>query len=75
MQQMALNYSHPGTDATATCGYLEVSIQVFDGSTGEEALHHQQDAINEEGRSNAIDHVLDDVDPAERQMSRERPFL
>lgn len=66
-----LNYSYPGTDTTPTCGNLEVSIQVFDGSTREEALHHQQDAINKERRSNTVDHVLDDVNPAEWKITGE----
>lgn len=39
---------YPGADTASTGGDLEVSIQVFDGSTGEEALHHQQDAVDEE---------------------------
>lgn len=59
-----LTYSYPGTDTTSTRGNLEVSIQVFDGSTSKEALHHQQYAINKERRSNTIDDVLDDVNPA-----------
>lgn len=68
------NESYPGADTTSTCGNLEVSIQVFDGSTGEEALHHQQDAVNKEGRSNAVYDILDDVNPAGRKISREGWF-
>ena len=55
--------AHPGTDAASTGGDLEVSVQVLDGPTGEEALHHQQDAVHEEGRGDAVDDVLDDVNP------------
>lgn len=40
--------SYPSADAASTGGDLEVSIQVFNGSAGEEALHHQQDAVDEE---------------------------
>ena len=57
-------WSYPSTDATSAGGDLEVSIQVLNGSTGEKALNHQQDPIDEESRSNAVDHVLDNVNPA-----------
>lgn len=53
--------SYPCADTTSAGGDLEVSIQVFDGSAGEEALHHQQDPVDEECRCNAIDHILNDV--------------
>lgn len=71
MHHFMLNYSYPGTDTTSTCGNLEVSIQVFDGSTSEEALHHQQYAINKERRSNTIDDVLDDVNPERWKITQE----
>lgn len=40
--------SHPCTDAASTGGDLEVSIQVLDGPTGEEAFDHQKNAIHKE---------------------------
>ena len=57
--------SYPSADAASAGGDLEVSVQIFDGSAREEALHHQQDAVDEESRGDAVDHVLDDVDPGE----------
>lgn len=56
--------SYPSADAASAGGDLEVSVKVFDGSTGEEALHHQQDSVDEESRGDAVDHILDDVNPA-----------
>lgn len=55
-------HDEPGADAAAAGGDLEVAVQVLDGARGEEALHHQQDAVHEEGGRDAVDHVLEDVD-------------
>lgn len=55
--------TYPSTDATSAGGDFEVTIQVFDGTTGEESLDHQQDTVHEEGRGDAVDHVLDDINP------------
>lgn len=55
--------TYPSTNATSAGGDLEVAIQIFDGATGEESLHHQQDTIHKEGRGDAVDDVLDDVNP------------
>lgn len=57
--------SYPSADAASTGGDLEVSIQIFNGSAGEESLHHQQDAVDEKSRSDAIDHIFDYINPAE----------
>lgn len=57
--------SHPCTDTAPTGGDLEVSIQVLDGPTGKEAFDHQKNAIDEECRGNAIDHILDNVNAVE----------
>lgn len=59
--------SYPSADAASAGGNFEVSIQIFNGSTGEEALHHQQDAIDEKGRGNAVDHVLNNVNPVKKK--------
>lgn len=59
-----LRGSYPSADTASAGGDLEVSVKVFDGSTGEETLHHQQDSIDEEGRGDAVDHILDDINPA-----------
>lgn len=61
---------YPSADAATTGGDLEVSIQVFNGSTGEESLHHQQDAIDKESRSNPIDDVLDYINPTEQKAQK-----
>lgn len=71
MQHFTLNDSYPGADTTSTCGDLEVSIQVFDGSTSEEAFHHQQYAINKERRSDTVEDILDDVNPARWKITQE----
>lgn len=67
-----LNYeaviSHPCTDAASTGGDLEVSIQILDGSTGEEAFYHQKNAINEERRGNTVDHILYNVNAVEKKL-------
>lgn len=59
--------TYPGADASAAGGDLEVPVEVSDGAGGEEALHHEQDAVDEEGRRQAVDDVLEDVDPGERR--------
>lgn len=56
--------TYPGTDTSATGGDFEVPVKILDGSSGEEPLHHQQDAIDKEGRCDSVDHVLEDVNPA-----------
>lgn len=71
MHYFTWNDSYPGTDTTSTRGDLEVSIQVFDGSASEEALHHQQYAINKKRRSDPVDDILDDVNPARWRISQE----
>jgi hypothetical protein len=58
---------YPSTDATSTGGDLEVSIKVLDGSAGKEALHHQQNAVDKECRGDAIDHILNDVNPRKKR--------
>lgn len=55
--------TYPSADTASAGGDLEVAVQVFDGATGEESLHHQQDTVHKEGRGDAVDHVLDDVNP------------
>lgn len=67
-------WPYPSADAAATGGDLEVSIQVFNGSTGEESLHHQQDAVDKESRSNPIDDILDYINPIEKQKAQKYPF-
>lgn len=62
---------YPGADAAAAGGDLEVSIEIPDGTSGEEALDHQQDAVNEEGGSHAVDHILEDVDPGNKDRDRD----
>lgn len=62
--------TYPGAHAAAAGGDLEVPVEVLDGARGEEALHHQQDAVHEEGRCHAVDHVLEDVDPAGEDSDR-----
>lgn len=59
----SIGRSYPSADAASAGGDLEVPVQVFNGAAGEEALHHQQDAVDEERRGDAVDHVLDDVNP------------
>lgn len=62
--------SHPCTDAASAGGDLEVPIQVLNGSTGEEAFHHQKNTIDEECWGNAIDHILDDVNAVGEKWSQ-----
>lgn len=61
MHEVLPEISHPCTDAASTGGDFEVSIQVLDGPTGEEAFDHQKNAIHKERWGNAIDHILDNV--------------
>lgn len=59
-------YTYPSADTASAGGDLEVAVQVFDSATGEESFHHQQDTVHKEGRGDAVDHVLDDVNPVGR---------
>lgn len=55
--------TYPGAHTSAASGDFEISIEIFDGTCGEETFHHQQNAVHKEGSCDAVDHVLKDVDP------------
>lgn len=50
--------TYHSTDAASTNGGLELAVQFLDCAGGVEALGQQNDAVQEEKGSNAIDDVL-----------------
>lgn len=59
---LAVMFSYKCSEASSTSSDLELSIQVSDGSSGEETLNQQQNAKYKESSCKAIDDVLQDVD-------------
>lgn len=56
--------TYEGSDAASTDGGLEVTLQLlFDGAGGVEALGQQNNGVDEEEGGDAIDDVLEDLDP------------
>lgn len=58
---------YKGGQAASTGSDLELSIQIPDGSGGEEALHQQQDTEQKESGGQSVDDILQEVDAAERE--------
>lgn len=59
--------SYKGGQAASTGSDLELSIQIPDGSGGEETLHQQQDTEQKESGGQSVDDILQEVDAAERE--------
>lgn len=60
--------TYEGGDAASTDGGLEVALQLLlDGAGGVKALSQQDDGVDEEEGSDAIDDVLKDLDSAHTQ--------
>lgn len=55
--------TYPGTDTSATSGDFEIPIEILDGTSCKESLHHQQYAIYKECSCYTIYHILEDVNP------------
>lgn len=55
--------TYPGTDTSATSGDFEISIEILDGTSCKESLHHQQNAIYKECSCYTIYHIFEDVNP------------
>lgn len=55
--------TYPGTDTSATSGDFEIPIEILDGTSCKESLHHQQNAIYKECSCYTIYHILEDVNP------------
>lgn len=65
---MNRHVTYPGAHASAASGDFEIPIEIFDGASGEEAFHHEQDAVHKERSCNAVDHILEDVNPGEKRQ-------
>lgn len=50
--------THHSTDAASTDGGLELAVQFFDCTGCVEALRQQDDPVQEEKRSDAVDDIL-----------------
>lgn len=61
--------TYPRTHASATRGDFEIPVEILDGPSREETFHHQQNAVHKECSSNAIDHILEDVNPGKKRWS------
>lgn len=55
--------TYPGAHASAASGDFEIPIEIFDGTSCEETFHHQQNAVHKERSCDAVDHILEDVNP------------
>lgn len=55
--------TYPGTDTSAASGDFEISIEILDGTSCKESLHHQQNAVYKECSCYTIYHILEDVNP------------
>lgn len=64
---------YKGGQAASTGSDLELSIQIPDGSGGEEALHQQQDTEQKESGGQSVDDILQEVDAAERERTQKKP--
>lgn len=67
---------HP-TDAAAADGGLEFAVQLLDGAGGIKALSQEDDPVQEEEGSDAVDDVLHQLDPVKEQRHRcvTRPWV
>lgn len=50
--------TYHSADAASTDGRLELAVQLLDCAGGVEALGQQDDAVQEEKRSDAVDDIL-----------------
>lgn len=55
--------TYPGAHTSAASGDFEIPIEIFDGTGREETFHHQQNAVHKECSCDAVDHILEDVNP------------
>lgn len=58
-------HDKPGAHTSAASGDFEIPVQIFDGTSCEEAFHHQQNAIYKERSCDAVDHILKNVNHGE----------
>lgn len=61
-------FTYKGGDAASTDGGLEVTLQLLlDGAGGVKALSQQDDGVDKEEGANAIDDVLKNLNPEQKQ--------
>lgn len=61
-------FTYEGGDAASTDGGLEVTLQLLlDGAGGVKALSQQDDGVHKEEGANAIDDVLKNLNPEQKQ--------
>lgn len=66
----AASLTYESGDAASADGGLEVALQLLlDGAGGVEALSQEDDGVDEEEGGDAVDDVLEDLDPAHRQTN------
>lgn len=64
-------FTYESSDAASTDGGFEVTLQLLlNGASGVEALRQKNDGIHKEEGGNAVDDVLKDLDPGQRQTNR-----
>lgn len=64
-------FTYESSDAASADGGLEVTLQLLlDGASGVEALSQKNDGVYEEEGGDAVDDVLEDLDPGHRQTNR-----
>lgn len=66
--------TYKGGDAASADGGLEVALQLLlDGAGGVEALSQQDDGVDEEEGGDAVDDVLEDLDPGGEEVQSAEP--
>lgn len=66
----AASLTYESGDAASADGGLEVALQLLlDGAGGVEALSQEDDGVDEEEGGDAVDDVLEDLDPAHMQTN------
>lgn len=63
--------SHHGTDAASTHSGLELAVHLFDSTGCVKAFSQENDAVQEEERSNAVDDILQNLNTTNKKTQRE----
>lgn len=65
--------TYHSTDAAPADGRLEFAVQLFDGAGGIKALSQEDDPVQEEKGSDAVDDVLHQLNPVKERRHQLQP--